>query len=73
MNEDMLQEINLAAVRCNGYNIEYIKNPSDQVKLVAVQENGNAIEFIIDKNKDKQLKQVIIDIFTSCLKYLRRV
>ena len=39
----------LKIVKQDGYNIQFIRNPSEDVQLAAVQENGRAIYDIIDK------------------------
>ena len=36
----------LAAVKQNGYRIQFINNPSEEVQLAAVKQNGNSIRFI---------------------------
>ena len=36
----------LEAVRQNGYNIEYLKNPSEEVQLEAVKQNIDVIKHI---------------------------
>ena len=43
------EEYNLSAVTQDGYAIRDIKNPSEQVQLAAVKQNGLAIEWIIKK------------------------
>lgn len=40
------EEEQLAAVKENGFVIQYIDNPSEKIKLAAVTENGNAICYI---------------------------
>ncbi|PCJ96770.1 MAG: hypothetical protein COA52_00765 [Hyphomicrobiales bacterium] len=44
--DKMGEKAQLAAVQHNGYNIQYIKNPSEKVQLAAVQHNGYAIGYI---------------------------
>jgi hypothetical protein len=48
----------LAAVKCNGFAIEHIKNPSEEVKLAAVKRNGLAIKFIENPSEEIQLAAV---------------
>ena len=40
------EEVQLEAVKQNGYAIKYIENPTEEVQLAAVKQNGNAIRFI---------------------------
>ena len=36
----------LEAVKEDGYNIEYIENPSEEIQLEAVKQNGLCVQFI---------------------------
>ena len=49
----------LAAVKQNGYRIQFINNPSEEVQLAAVKQNGYSIRFInnpSDKIKAQYIK-----------------
>jgi len=48
----------LEAVRKNGYAIEYIKNPSEEMQLEAVRKNGYAIDYIKNPSEKVQLEAV---------------
>jgi hypothetical protein len=43
-------------VKINSSSIKYIKNPSEQVQLVAVQKNGSSIKYI--KNPTDKVKEL---------------
>ena len=53
----------LAAVKKAGWQIKYIKNPSEKVKLAAVERDGYAIEFIKNPSEKTQLAAVERDAF----------
>jgi hypothetical protein len=38
--------VQLAAVQQNGFAIQYVKNPSEQVQLAAVRQNPRTIRYI---------------------------
>jgi len=42
----VVDDVQLAAVRKDGYAIQFIKNPSEAVQLVAVRKDGYAITYI---------------------------
>ena len=44
------EEVQLEAVKENGYSIQYIINPSEEVQLAAVKNNYYLIEYIKDKD-----------------------
>jgi hypothetical protein len=48
----------LAAVKKNGWAIQYIKNPSEALQLIAVQQNGYAIKYIKKPSEALQLAAV---------------
>jgi len=48
----------LAAVRKNGYAIQYITNPSHEVQLAVVKQYGDAIQFITHPSPELQLAAV---------------
>jgi hypothetical protein len=52
------REIQLAAVRSNGYAISSIANPDKELQLAAVRSNGYAISSIANPDKDVQLAAV---------------
>jgi hypothetical protein len=66
--KDPPEEVQLAAVKQNSfdieygevnYNIKYIKNPSEEVKLAAVKQNGYAVQFIKNPSEEVQLAAVM--------------
>ena len=42
----------LAAVKQDGYNICYIRDPNLEVQLAAVKQDGNSIQYIEDPHSD---------------------
>ena len=48
----------LAAVNWDGYNIAFIKKPSEAVQLAAVKQDGENIEYIINPSEAVQLAAV---------------
>ena len=52
---DLTEEFKLYVVSLNGYNIQLIKNPSEQVQLVAVKQDGISVKFILDPSEEVQL------------------
>ena len=48
-------EVQLAAVRRNGYAIMNIENPSEEVQLEAVRQDWRAIHFIENPSEEVQL------------------
>ena len=63
------EAVQLAAVRQNGYAIEYIKNPSETVQLAAVRENGYAIKYIRDPSEAVQIAAV--QKYGTAIKFIR--
>ena len=49
------KEVQLAAVKHNGRNIEYVTDPSEELQLVAVKQNGYAIEYVADSSEKVKL------------------
>lgn len=66
------EEEQLQVVKEDGYDIEYINNPSEKIKLEAVKENGLAIRYV--KNPSEKVIQESIKGFgmnnTYKLKYM---
>ena len=56
---DILESEQLDIVEKNGWAIQYIENPSEEVKLAAVKENGCAIKYI--KNPSEAVKLAAIN------------
>jgi hypothetical protein len=52
------EEVQLEAVKKNGFAIQYIKNPSKEVQLEAVKRNGSAIRYIKKPSEEVQLTAV---------------
>jgi hypothetical protein len=52
------KEKQLAAVRKDGYNIQFIQNPDKELQLVAVREDGSNIRYIKNPDKEVQLEAV---------------
>jgi hypothetical protein len=48
----------IEAVSFFGYNIRFIKNPSQRVNLLAVQQNGRAIHYINEPNELIQMSAI---------------
>ena len=62
------KEKQLAAVKQNGYNIQYIPNPDKDVQLIAVKQDGKSIQHIPNPDKDvvvRYLLQVCPDLLTD--------
>ena len=65
---ELSEEIQLKAVRKDGYSIRYIDNPSEELKLEAVKQNGYAIEYIDNPSFEmkleavKQSSSIIVDL-----------
>ena len=53
----------LAAVSQDGYIIEYIKNPCEQVQIAAVRRHGLSIQFIPNPSERVQLEAVEENMF----------
>ncbi len=52
------EEEQLQVVKEDGYDIEYINNPSEKIKLEAVKENGLAIQCINNPSEEVQLEAI---------------
>ena len=64
----------LVAVKQNGYAIEYIDNPSEEIQLIALKQDSNNI-VDINNPTDKVIQELIekIDIDNTCnFKYILR-
>ena len=51
---EMNEELEIIAVKQNGYSIKYIKNPSFLVSFYAVQTNSLSLEFIDNSKYSKE-------------------
>jgi protein tyrosine phosphatase (PTP) superfamily phosphohydrolase (DUF442 family) len=58
MDENPSEEVQLEAVRKNGYNIKHIHNPSKKIQLEAVRENGDSIMYVLNPSEEVQLEAV---------------
>ena len=52
------EEEQLAAVRQNGYAIQFIHNPSEAIQLEAIKQNGYALEYNHNPSEKLQLEAV---------------
>ena len=52
------EDLQLEAIKQNGYAIRYIENPSEKVQLAAVKQDGYSIEFIKNPSEKVQLAAV---------------
>jgi len=59
------EAVQMAAVKKNGYAIEYIKNPSEAVQLAAVKQNGYAIQFIKNPSEAVEARMRLFEIDLS--------
>ncbi len=57
-------DMKLAAVRQDGYAIQFTENPSEAVQLGAVRQNGQAIQFIENPSEEVQIAAVKQDGYT---------
>lgn len=48
----------MAAIKENGYAIQFIRYPSEKVQLEAVKEDGNAIQYIDDPSEKVQIAAI---------------
>jgi hypothetical protein len=53
--------VKLAAVKNDGYSIQFIPNPSDELKIEAVKRDPDAIEFIGDQPEEAQIAVIEYD------------
>jgi len=60
---ELPEEVQMAAVKQDGYAIEYINNPSPEVQMAAVNQNPNAIEHIDNPSPELQMAAVTKDAF----------
>ena len=58
LDESADEQEQLAAVKQDGYSIQFIKNPSERVQLAAVKKNGNAIRYIENPSERVQLAAI---------------
>ena len=58
------KEIQLAAVKRDGYSIQYIINPSEEIQLEAVKQDGLLIQYINNPSEEVQLEAVKNDIYS---------
>lgn len=63
------EEEQLQVVKEDGYDIEYINNPSEKIKLEAVKENGLAIECINNPSEEVQLEAIKEDV--RAIRYIK--
>ena len=70
LNKDnlSLEELQLQQVKQNGYQIEYIDNPSEQIQLQQVEQDGKQLKYIDNPSEQVQLQQVNQDGYQ--LKYI---
>ena len=52
------KEMQLEAVKRDGYSIQFILNPDKEVQLAAVERNGQSIQYIFNPDKEIQLAAV---------------
>ena len=52
------EEVQLKAVKNNGFSIQFIKDPSEEFQLAAVKNNGLSIEFIKDPSEEIKIAAV---------------
>lgn len=62
------EEVQLAAVKEDGYNIQYIENPSEEVQLAAVEEDGYSIEYI--ENPSEEVQLAVVKKHPCAIKYI---
>lgn len=55
---EITENVQIAAVEQNGQTIRFIENPSEDVQLAAVKEDGQAIRFIENPSEKVQLAAV---------------
>ena len=69
LNWNPSEEMQLAAVKQNGYVIEYIKNPSEAVQLAAVTQNSYAIRYI--KNPTEKVQLIAVRKNGGAIEYIK--
>jgi hypothetical protein len=52
------EEVQLEAVKKNGWSIRNIENPSEEVQLAAVKQNSYSIRFVMNPSLEIQLEAV---------------
>jgi len=62
-NNQVVESQDMTLVKQNGYAIEYIENPSDEMKLAAVKQDGCAIKYI--ENPSDEIKLAAIEYFNK--------
>jgi hypothetical protein len=58
ISENFSEKLQMAAVKENGYCIQYMKNPSKAVQLAAVRQAGMAIQYIDNPCDEVKLEAV---------------
>jgi len=58
----------LKMVKCNGFKLEYILNPSETIQLYAVRERGHALRYI--KNPSEAVQLAAISNFSYSISYI---
>ena len=52
----------------NGYAIQYINDPSEEVQRLAIQQNGLVIRFV--HNSSEEIQRLAIENNPDCIKYI---
>ena len=55
------KDVQLEAVKEDGYSVKFIKNPDKEVQLEAVKEDGYSIQFIRTSDREGVLVSVVAD------------
>jgi hypothetical protein len=56
--ENPSEEVQLEAVKQDGFYIQYIRSPSEKIQLAAVKRNPFSIQFIENPSEEMQLEAV---------------
>ena len=70
-NEEVFnnEELQLEAVKQNGWAIQYIENPSKKVQLEAIKQNGYAIKYI--KNPSEKVQLSAVKQYGSAIRFIK--